>query len=74
MYVLIPFQLPVHIRAVGFRRKPFLVKCNGNGGFSFEKIQSKEDALNELSKLKKKKLITKKEFDKAKKELLSNNS
>ena len=44
------------IVTTGIRREKYLVKCNGNGGFSFEKIQSKEDTLNELSKLKKKKI------------------
>jgi len=62
-------QNAAKVRAVGFRRKPFLIKCDGNGSFTFEKIQTKEDALKELKKLKDKKIITKKEFDKSKKEL-----
>ena len=54
---------------MGFRRKKYLVKCDGKGSFNFNKIQSIEEALNELSELRKKRIITEKEFSKAKEEL-----
>jgi len=62
-------QNSAKIRAVGFRRKPFLIKCDGNGGFTFEKLQTKEDQLKELKKLLDEELINKREYNKAKKDL-----
>jgi len=57
------------LTSVGFTRKKFLIKCDGNGSFIFEKIQSNEDALRELSKLLKDEIITTEEFDNEKKNL-----
>lgn len=56
------------LTSVGFTRKKFLIKCDGNGSFIFKKIQSTEDALRELSKLLKDEIITAEEFEKMKKD------
>jgi len=54
---------------VGFRRKKFLIKCDGNGSFVFNKIQSRTEELRELGKLLEDGFLTDEEFQKAKKDL-----
>jgi len=57
------------IITTGIRRRKMLIKCDGNGSFICEKIQSKEDALKELADLLEKGHLTQEEFDHTKKDL-----
>ena len=53
-----------------FRPKKFLIKCNGKGHMTFDKLQDPLEQIEQLSQLKDKLIITDEEFEQKKKELL----
>ena len=51
-------------------RKPFLIKCNGDGTTTHTPLQTPSERLEELAKMFKKKIITQEEYDQKRKEIL----
>lgn len=52
------------------KRRKFFIECKGNGEFEFTELNSAIQNIKKLNELKEKGIISKKEFEKKKKQLL----